>query len=72
MKSKSSIRQNFQILISVDGQKLRSQREGLNGPFSLKEAIQNEFSWLYESGIYLDKICRRKQYYQKTNKRSRL
>lgn len=62
MKSKSSIKQGFQILISVDEQKLRLQREGLNGSFSLKEAIQNEFRWLYESGIYFDKICRPKQH----------
>ena len=70
MKSKSSTKHSFQISISVDEQKLRLQREGLNGSFSLKEAIQNEFGWLYESGIYLDKICKRKQCCQKTDKRS--
>lgn len=62
MKSKSSIKQNFQILISVDEQKLRAQRKGLDDSFSLKEAIQNEFGWLCESGIYLDKICKRNQH----------
>lgn len=71
MKSESSIKQSFQILISIDEQKLRLQREGLNDFFSLKEAIQNEFGWLSESGIYLDKVCRHKQHHQKTNKRSR-
>lgn len=64
MKSKSSIKQNFQILISVDEQKLRLQRKGLDDPFSLKEAIQNEFDWLCESGIYLDKI-RKRNHHQK-------
>jgi hypothetical protein len=71
MKHKSSAKQSFKVLISVDGQKLCSQREGLNEPFTLKEAIQNEFYWLYESGIYLEKICRYKQRHQKTNKRSK-
>lgn len=69
MKFKSSIKKTFEILISVDEQKLRSQRKGLSNSFSLKEAIQNEFGWLYESGIYLDKLCRHKQHDQKTNKK---
>lgn len=71
MRYKSSIKQNFQILISVDEQKLRSQRKGIDAPFSLKEAIQNELSWLCESGIYLSKIYRHKQNYQQANKRSK-
>lgn len=61
MKSKSQINQSFQVLISVDGQKLCSQRKGLDDSFSLKEAVQNEFGWLCESGIYLDKISKCKQ-----------
>ncbi|MDP2951402.1 MAG: hypothetical protein Q8N55_03395 [bacterium] len=60
MKSKSSIKQVFQILISVDEQKLRLQREESDIHFSLEEVIQNEFGWLYESGIHLDKICKHK------------
>jgi len=62
--------QTFQVLISVDGSKLRSQRKDLGIPFCLERAIQNEFGWLYESGIYLDKVCKRKQCCQKTDKRS--
>ena len=61
MKSKSSVKkQDFQILISVDEQKFCLQREELDGSFSLEESIKNEFGWLYESGVYLDRVCRRK------------
>ncbi len=69
MKSELSIRQSFQISISVDEQKLRLQRKGLGNPLSLEEEIQNEFGWLCESGIFLDKICRYKQNYQKTKRK---
>jgi hypothetical protein len=48
---------HLQILISVDERKLRLQREELDNPFSLEEAVQNEFGWLCDSGVYLDKIC---------------
>ncbi len=59
--TKLPIKQSFKVLISVDEQKFRLQRHGLNDYFSLKEAIQNEFGWLYESGIYLDKIYKHKK-----------
>ncbi len=61
MKTKSPVKRNIQVLISVDEQKLRSQREGINSHFSLKEAIEKEFGWLCESGIYFNKISKRKR-----------
>ena len=46
----------FQLLISVNEEILRSERGEIDDSFSLKGAIQDEFGWLYQSGIYLEKI----------------
>ncbi len=56
MKLQRNKHQTFQILISIDEQKLRSEREGIDDSFIVKDAIQNEFGWLNQSGIYLKKI----------------
>lgn len=46
----------FLVTISVDKQKLREARKGLDNPVSLIENIENEFGWLNESGIYFKEI----------------
>jgi len=48
-------RKKYSIIISVDEEILRSQRD-TDESFSLKEAVENEFGWLYKSGIYLEKF----------------
>ncbi|OGU72861.1 MAG: hypothetical protein A2V93_01820 [Ignavibacteria bacterium RBG_16_34_14] len=56
MKSQTNKHQTFQVLISIDEPKLRSEREGIDYSFIVKDAIQSEFAWLNQSGIYLEKI----------------
>lgn len=56
MNHKTNKKRTFEVIISVDETKLRSQREEIDDSFSLKDAIQNEFGWLHESGIYLEEI----------------
>lgn len=55
MKSKQP-QKNFKVLVSVDESRIFSQRGESKESTSLKEAIKNEFGWLYESGIYLKTI----------------
>lgn len=56
MKSVSSNPRRFTVHISVDEGQLRHAREELDSSLSLKEMIETEFSWLHESGIYLDEV----------------
>ena len=56
---------NSQVIIEVDERILRSQRTG-DESFSVQDAIENEFGWLHESGIYLMEIKKLSQ--EKKNK----
>jgi len=64
MKQQTNKHQTFQVLISIDEQKLRSEREGIDNSFIVKDAIRNEFGWLNQSGIYLEKIWKPRKNWQ--------
>ena len=53
---KHNRRKKYNILISVNESILCLQRDSDEKPFSVKEAIEREFGWLHESGIYLEEI----------------
>ncbi len=46
----------YLVEIEVDIESLREVRKDLDDDFEIQEAVEQEFGWLHQSGIYLGKI----------------
>ena len=73
MSSKYPEEKRFNVVISVNEEVLRAEREELGDstPLELEDAIANEFGWLEKSGIDLEDIRVIPHSRRKTNKRSK-